>query len=205
VSMLRAADVRIVISVADRHLWVLVRGDTVHSAPVSVASGRDFTYAGRKWHFSTPRGELVIRRKRTDPRWLPPDWHYAEVASRHKLKLRQLPAGGTRLRNGSLLLVRDSVAGVILKGDTVFHPLPIDEHIIFDSTLYIPPVATRNRSLMGELGKYALDMGNGYMLHGTQDQESIGRDTTHGCIRLADDDLEWLYQRVPVGARVFVR
>jgi L,D-transpeptidase YbiS len=83
--------------------------------------------------------------------------------------------------------------------------LPVSEHIVFDSTLFIPPVDTHNRRLSGELGRYALDLGNGYLLHGTQDQKSVGIDPTHGCIRLGDDDLEWLYRRIPVGATVVVR
>ncbi len=81
----------------------------------------------------------------------------------------------------------------------------MDEHIVFDSTLFIPPTETRNRELQGELGEYALDLGDGYMLHGTFDQSTIGSDTTHGCIRLASDDLTWLYENVPIGATVVVR
>jgi lipoprotein-anchoring transpeptidase ErfK/SrfK len=201
----RPSEVKVIVSVADRRLRVIARGDTVRDAMVSVASGREFNYAGRRWRFATPRGELRVLGKRTDPVWLPPDWHYAEVAHAFDLQLRHLPVTGTSLKDGSRLVVRDSIAGVILPGDSLFHPLPITEHIVFDSTLFIPPTSTRNRRLLGELGKYALDLGNGYLLHGTQDQRSIGIDTTHGCIRLADEDLEWLYQNVPVGATVVIR
>lgn len=199
------ADVLVEISVADRRLQVVVRGDTLRTATVSVASGRDFTYAGRRWRFATPRGELRVRGKRTDPVWLPPDWHYAEVAQEFKLKLRQLPRGGVKIRDGARIVVRDSIVGLIFPGDTIFRPLPVDEHIVFDSTLFIPPVDTYNRRLSGELGKYALDLGDGYLLHGTRDQDSIGIDPTHGCIRLADDDLEWMYRHIPVGARIVVK
>ncbi|HYW31268.1 MAG TPA: L,D-transpeptidase [Gemmatimonas sp.] len=201
----KPADVRVVVSVKQRQLWVIAGPDTVRQAQVSVASGRELAYGGRKWRFATPRGTLRVQGKRTDPRWLPPDWHYAEVAETHRLKLRQLPKAGVRLRDGARVLVRDSIAGLIRKGDSTFLPLPVDEHIVFDSTLFIPPVHSRNRHLIGELGKYALDLGNGYMLHGTYDQSTIGSDTTHGCIRLADDDLAWLYENIPVGTRVQVR
>ncbi|MES2523743.1 MAG: L,D-transpeptidase [Gemmatimonadota bacterium] len=201
----KPSDVRVVVSVKERQLWVIAGRDTVRQARVSVASGRDFTYEGRKWRFATPRGTLRVQGKRTDPKWLPPDWHYAEVAQTHGLKLRPLPKGGARLRDGSRVLVRDSVAGLMREGDTTFLALPVDEHIVFDSTLFIPPIDSHNRHLVGELGRYALDLGNGYLLHGTPDQSTIGSDTTHGCIRLADDDLEWLYRYIPVGARVQVR
>lgn len=198
-------DVRIVVSVKDRRLWVIAQGDTVRSATVSVASGRELAYAGRRWKFATPRGQLRVRGKRTAPVWLPPDWHYAEVASTFGLQLQQLPAKGRRLRNGALLTVRNSIVGLVMPNDSTFLDLPVGEHIVFDSTLFIPPVSSRNRRLSGELGHYALDLGNGYLLHGTFDQRSIGSDTTHGCIRLLDDDLEWLYHNVPVGATVLVR
>lgn len=198
-------EVRVVVSVPRRQLWVIAEGDTVRQATVSVASGRELNFGGRRWRFATPRGALTVKGKRTDPVWLPPDWHYAEIASTHNLKLRTLPPGGVTLKDRSRLLVRDSVAGLIMPGDTTFLPLPVDEHLIFDSTLFVPPLSSHNRRLAGELGRYALDLGSGYMLHGTFDQSTIGVDTTHGCIRLADEDLEWLYRNVPVGARVEVR
>jgi lipoprotein-anchoring transpeptidase ErfK/SrfK len=201
----RAEDVRIIVSVDERRLWVIANDDTVRSAPVSVASGKELNYAGRTWRFDAPRGEHRVRDKRTDPVWMPPDWHYAEVASNHGLQLKRLTASGARLSGGTRIVVRDSIVGVIQPGDTAFLPLPVNEHIVFDSVLYIPPVGTHNRRLEGELGKYALDIGNGFLLHGTPDQSTIGQAVTHGCIRLADEDLEWLYQYVPVGAVVVVR
>jgi hypothetical protein len=203
---LSPSDVRVLVSVQDRQLWVVVGGDTLQTAKVSVASGHELTYAGRRWQFETPRGVLKVLGKRTDPVWNPPDWHYAEVASSHGLQLKSLSrTGTTRLRDGSRLAVRDSVVGLIFEGDTTFNVLPVDEHIVFDETLFIPPVGTRNRQLVGELGRFALDLGDGYMLHGTRDQSSIGSDTTHGCIRLPDEVLEWMYRNIPVGAKVIVQ
>ena len=83
-------------------------------------------------------------------------------------------------------------------------PLPVEEHIVFDSTLFVPPLGTQNRAIDGELGDYQLDMGNGYLLHGTSRASSIGSATTHGCVRLFDVDLEWLYTFVPVGTKVYI-
>jgi lipoprotein-anchoring transpeptidase ErfK/SrfK len=202
--VLTPKNVRLEVSVTSRNLLVIAGEDTLRRAPVSVSSGRDFKYAGHTWRFATPRGRMVIRGKRTDPVWVPPDWHYAEVAHQHTLKLARM-TGPRRLNNGDRLVVRDSVVGVVRKGDTTFLALPLGEHVVFDSTLFIPPVSTLNRRLHHELGDYALDLGDGYMLHGTADQRTIGTDATHGCIRLADGDLAWLYTYVPVGVAVVVK
>jgi lipoprotein-anchoring transpeptidase ErfK/SrfK len=85
-----------------------------------------------------------------------------------------------------------------------FAYLPTDEEVIFDSTLFIPPVGTLNRRIEGELGRHMLDTGKGFLLHGTPHKASIGTAATHGCIRLRDDDIAWLYDMIPVGARVYI-
>ena len=79
-----------------------------------------------------------------------------------------------------------------------------DEEVIFDSTLFVPPVGTLNRRIEGELGRHTLDTGNGFLLHGTPHKASIGTAATHGCIRLRDEDIEWLYDMIPVGTRVYI-
>lgn len=43
-----------------------------------------------------------------------------------------------------------------------------------------------------------------YRLHGTAEQTSIGRAVSSGCIRLFNQDVIDLYQRVPLGTRVVV-
>lgn len=41
-------------------------------------------------------------------------------------------------------------------------------------------------------------------IHGTADQQSIGRPASCGCIHLADADLLWLFDRLPSGALVWI-
>lgn len=53
------------------------------------------------------------------------------------------------------------------------------------------------------LGDYALTLGNGFMLHGTLYKRMLGRNVTHGCVRIGDEDLEALYKSVPVGSKVY--
>ncbi len=56
------------------------------------------------------------------------------------------------------------------------------------------------------LGARAMYIGSTiYRIHGTNQPWTIGKAMSSGCIRLANDDVEDLYQRVKVGARVIVR
>ncbi len=55
------------------------------------------------------------------------------------------------------------------------------------------------------LGARALYLGNTvYRIHGTNEPSTIGSFVSSGCIRLTNDDIEDLYNRVNVGTRVVV-
>lgn len=70
---------------------------------------------------------------------------------------------------------------------------------------YAPPKAgSRDRFDDFSLGSYGLYMGDGYIIHGTIFQTLLGQRVTHGCIRLGDADLEWVYRNVPLGAKVYL-
>lgn len=198
-----ATGFRIVVSLQDRHIWAIVGEDTVLSAPAAVAKGTTLDYGKSSWTFDTPRGVRTVLDKSADPIWQPPEWLYAETALEHNLKLGHLYVGHPiTLSDGRILTIRDGAAGVI--DDGVYGELPTDEHIVFDNTLFVPPLGTKNRKVEGELGKYRLNLGDGYLLHGTPYKESIGMASTHGCVRLRDEDIQWLYENVPVGTKVYI-
>jgi lipoprotein-anchoring transpeptidase ErfK/SrfK len=46
--------------------------------------------------------------------------------------------------------------------------------------------------------------GTEYRIHGTNDPTTIGKRVSSGCIRLTNDDVEDLYSRVQIGAKVIV-
>jgi len=69
---------------------------------------------------------------------------------------------------------------------------------------YLPPKSASERYDDFSLGKFALYMGDGYIIHGTIFQSLIGQRVTHGCVRLRDADLEWVYKTVPAGAKVYI-
>lgn len=201
----RATGLRVVVSLRERRVWVLRGADTLRAAKAAVASGMTINFAGRSWTFRTPRGRHTVLRKVQNPVWRPPDWLYAETAMDHGLELARLrPERPVRVSPGQLLIVRGGRVGLLDESSRQFSPLPTDEHIVFNDTLYIPPIVTQNRRVEGELGRYALDLGDGYLIHGTADPKSIGRAVTHGCIRLGDMDISWLYHHVPMGTPVHI-
>ena len=69
---------------------------------------------------------------------------------------------------------------------------------------YEPPKGMRDRVDDFSLGDYGLYMRDGYIIHGTIFKTLLGKRVTHGCIRLGDEDLKYVYDTVPVGARVFL-
>ena len=195
---------RVIVSLEERRLRVLDGGVTLLDAPAGVGSFDRLEYAGRVWTFDTPRGRRRVLSKDADPVWVPPDWHYAEVARDHGFRLEWLSADRpVRLRDGGRLEVRKGRVGVVRRGQP-FAVLPVEEEIVFDSTLFIPPEGSLNRRIAGELGAFRLDLGDGYLLHGTPHDSSIGEAVTHGCVRLGDEHIAWLYENVPLGTPVYI-
>ncbi len=196
---------RVVVDVFDKTLRVIDHDDTLRTAPVATAMNASLEYGGRVWRFETPRGTRTVRGKEKEPVWIPPEWHFAEVALEHHLKLASLQRGrSVKLKDGTRLLVKGDEVGIIAPGTTEFQPMILDEHIVFDNTLFIPPQGTKHRQITGELGHFRLDLGDGYLLHGTPYAKSIGAAVTHGCVRMHDEDIEWLYDNVPVGTKVYI-
>jgi L,D-transpeptidase YbiS len=68
----------------------------------------------------------------------------------------------------------------------------------------IPPPDSPLRKERGTMGKYALDLGDRVMIHGTNKPKSIGQRASHGCIRLPNDMLEVLWKEAEVGTEVYI-
>lgn len=68
----------------------------------------------------------------------------------------------------------------------------------------IPPPEDASRKKAGELGAFLLNLGDGYLIHGTAREDLLGRPASHGCVRLGADNLKKLYEAVPVGTRVYI-
>ena len=69
-----------------------------------------------------------------------------------------------------------------------------------DLPAYVPGGHPRN-----PLGVRAMYLGKSlYRIHGTDAPWTVGQEVSHGCIRMFNQDVADLYQRVPIGTRVVV-
>ena len=56
----------------------------------------------------------------------------------------------------------------------------------------------------GVLGDYALDLGDGYLIHGTLFERALGLHVTHGCVRVGAKDLEAVFKAIGIGTKVYI-
>jgi len=66
------------------------------------------------------------------------------------------------------------------------------------------PATAAERAEPGILGEYALGFGNGYFIHGTLYTRLLGKNVTHGCIRLNDEDLRTVNQLADIGTPLLI-
>ena len=66
------------------------------------------------------------------------------------------------------------------------------------------PRSQADRVEPGVLGEYALGFGRGFFIHGTLYTRLLGKNVTHGCIRLNDDDLKSVYRLARVGTPILI-
>ena len=196
---------RIVIVRGLRMLLLLEDADTLLKTPIAVGSGDTLRYGDRAWRFTTPAGTRTVLAKEADPVWVPPLWHFVERASENGFPLVELKPGADYIfPDGSRVVVRDGFAGHLLTSGA-FIPTEPGNEVVINGILFVPPIGTESRRVRGELGAYKLDLGDGYLIHGTPHKDSIGPASTHGCIRVDDAALEFLFHNVPVGTEVRIQ
>jgi lipoprotein-anchoring transpeptidase ErfK/SrfK len=197
----------IVVSIADHRIWYK-RGDQIlFTTQVATGSGKVLAKGGgNKWKFETPRGRLVVESKETEPTWVPPDWHYVEMAKKKSFGLVHLVRGQSiKLADGSAITVEgNEVVRKSSDGQVIPFDVAEGREIVANKNIIIPPFGTTQRKYSGVLGTNRLNLGDGYALHGTDVPSSIGTSVSHGCVRLRNEDIETLYQMVPVGTPVYI-
>jgi hypothetical protein len=198
----------IVISIAERELWYKRGNELLFHTQVATGSGKTLVSgsSGKQWKFETPRGRLAVQSKEVDPAWVPPDWHFQEQANKRGLGVVRLERGSIiPSSDGSVLTVAGSQVVRRYPNGSVVPLSATDGHeIIANGNIIIPPYGTTQRRYLGVLGTRRLLIGDGYGIHGTDHPETIGRAVSHGCVRLRNEDIEKLYDMVPVGTPVFI-
>jgi L,D-transpeptidase YbiS len=97
------------------------------------------------------------------------------------------PRGAMRIRG-------KTTAPVWVKPDWAF----------IEEGLPVPSARHSSRYEYGSLGDYAMTLGDGYMIHGTLYKRLLGMPVTHGCIRLNDEDLEFVFSTLSIGSKVYI-
>jgi lipoprotein-anchoring transpeptidase ErfK/SrfK len=213
----------IIISTAENKLYVRRGGQAVFEAVVSTGKGTKLAVDGRTIVFETPIGRFHIRSKDENPQWVPPDWHYVEEARKNGMRVVRLNPGSTidartgqpvsgRSEgvwswlsgggNGPVLRVKGK--DVVIDDNGTETPLPPGKNIIAGDAIVIPPIETAQRHYDKVLGKYRLELGDGYGIHGTDEPAMLGQSVSHGCVRVGDADLEKLYAIANVGDGVVI-
>ncbi|HEX6750938.1 MAG TPA: L,D-transpeptidase [Longimicrobium sp.] len=172
----------LVVSLAERRVLFIQANDTIFRAPVAIGSGKTVVIDGVTKRFQTPRGKMAITSKELDPVWIPPNWHYVEVAR----------------RNGMGIIDMSNAPPNALAG------YPAGQVPIRGGNVIIPPWGSPQREYRGKLGAAKLEMYDGYYFHGTDNPNSVGDAASHGCLRMHRDDILWMYHHVPVGTPVYI-
>lgn len=215
----------IIVSTVENHLYVRRGGVTVFDAVCSTGKGTTLAVDGKTLVFDTPIGKFHIKQKEENPLWVPPDWHYVEEAQKNRMGVVHLNPGGaidadtgqpaTSQPNGfwSWLGGGKSANRRVLRvqGNTVVedvngvrYELPPGKTIVAGNTIIVPPVNTVQRHYDKVLGKFRLELGDGYGIHGTDEPDKLGHSVSHGCVRLGDDDIARLYEIANVGDEVII-
>lgn len=198
----------IVVSINERELWYKKGDSILFHTQVATGSGKTLvsTAGGKEYKFDTPRGRLTVQSKEENPEWVPPDWHFQEQALKRGLGVMRLDRGSAiKQSDGSTISVQGADVVKRYANGAVEQLSTTEGHeIIANGNIIIPPYGTTQRRYKGVLGTRRLYLGDGYGIHGTDDPASIGHAASHGCVRLRNEDIEKLYDMVPVGTVVYI-
>jgi lipoprotein-anchoring transpeptidase ErfK/SrfK len=107
-------------------------------------------------------------------------------------------------RGGSRKWVFDTPRGEFSVTSKLVNPTWIKPDWAFIEEGEKPPSDYNERIDNDSLGNYALGFGAGFFIHGTLYTRLLGRNVTHGCVRVGDQDLRTIFQMVPMGSRIFI-
>ncbi|MCQ6563010.1 L,D-transpeptidase [Paenibacillus mendelii] len=123
-----------------------------------------------------------------------------------------LPNGGADQLPGaplSIVVDMDTHRLAVVSGDVIVrsYPVGLGGEKTPPGNFYISEkVKNPNGKDDGEFGSRGMTLsGTLYAIHGTNEPDSIGKDESHGCIRMGKEDVEELYDLVPLGTKVNIK
>jgi len=173
----------LVVSLAEHRVLYIRNNDTIFRAPVAIGSGETLVIDGVTKRFQTPRGKMAITAKELDPVWVPPNWHYVQIARKNGLGIVDMSDASPGALNGRFPPGRVPISG---------------------GNVIIPPWGSPQRQMRGTLGVAKLEIYVGNDTHTTENENSVGTAASHGCLRMLRDDILWMYNNVPVGTPVYI-
>lgn len=106
--------------------------------------------------------------------------------------------------DGQKSWVFDTPRGVFTISSRISNPAWIKPDWAFVEEGEPVPTDPRLRYEPGVLGDYAIGFGDGYFIHGTLYTRLLGRNVTHGCVRVGDEDLKEVFSSVRIGTPIFI-
>src|SRR5437763_2587964 len=187
----------IVVSTVENRLYVRRGGVRVFDAVCSTGKGTTLAVDGKTLVFDTPIGKFHIKQKEENPLWVPPDWHFVEEAQKNGMRVVHLNPGGAidadtgqpatsqpsggfwswlggGKNSGSRRVLRGQGNTVVEDVNGVRYELPPGKTIVAGNTIVVPPVNTVQRHYDKVLGKFRLELGDGYGIHGTDQPAQLG-------------------------------
>jgi L,D-transpeptidase YbiS len=131
------------------------------------------------------------------------------VKRRHEIVLDAIASTGSgtildKPGEGNNQWVFDTPRGEFVVQSKLTNPVWVKPDWAFVEEGLIVPKNPADRMEPGVLGDYALGFGKGYFIHGTLYTRLLGKNVTHGCIRLNDQDLKSVYQLARVGTPIMI-
>jgi L,D-transpeptidase YbiS len=182
-----------------------------------IASWHPKSPAASVWHTDRGIWQGRVRVLKARLAALAPEGAYAVVdTANNTLTLRQgervlrtaiVSAGsGSVLRDptGQRHWVFDTPRGIRSVQSKIKQPVWIKPDWAFIEEGESAPTRYAERLDPGAMGEYAIGLGDGYFIHGTLYTRLLGRNVTHGCVRVGDQDLKTVFQALSMGARVIL-
>jgi len=199
----RGDALHISISIEQRWLDAWQGDQLVFTAPVAVGMGDDPEAGAWAESFRTPRGRRDVIDKVENPVWIPPAWHYTEQSYAKGVAVVSVAEGApATLSDGSTVEVRGASMGRVVEGE--FQAFGSGSDAVVDGKIFMPPVHHPQRRYKAVMGTRMLDLGEGYAIHGTAAPWTVGTASSHGCLRMTNEDIEALYPLVSQGTPVFI-